>query len=177
MVQGRKRGREEPSGDRPYHCTICGQAFSWSNNQAKHMRSHTGEKPYHCTICGQAFSDASNLAVHMRTPTGEKPHACTICGQAFSRSDGLTEHMNRVHVLPRCSVCNKYFSGHECLAAHLRIHIVDAPEQVSTEERLARIEGMVQAVQAVQATFPLHLITNSTLSSASALTMDISILS
>ena len=42
------------------------------------MRIHTGEKPYHCSQCDNAFSNKTNLIKHMRTHTGDKPDESEI---------------------------------------------------------------------------------------------------
>ncbi|KAJ1484732.1 hypothetical protein T484DRAFT_1796268 [Baffinella frigidus] len=113
---GRKRGREEPSGDRVsggsagsskrgrggaggkivFECTMCGKACSQSSHLTVHMRTHSGDRPYACITCGQAFSTSGHLTTHMRTHSGERPYSCTTCGQAFSTSGILAVHM-RTH--------------------------------------------------------------------------------
>ncbi|KAJ1478547.1 hypothetical protein T484DRAFT_1817231 [Baffinella frigidus] len=139
-MAGRKRDREEPSGEgasggsagpskrgrdgagnkRIFKCTICGKACSDSSHLTRHMRTHSGDRPYACTTCGQAFSRSGDLARHERTHIGDRPYACTTCGQAFSQSGHLTDHM-RTHSGDRphaCTTCGKAFSRSGHLTRH-----------------------------------------------------------
>ena len=49
------------------------------------MRIHTGDKPYQCTLCGQAFALKNNLTEHMRIHNVNKPYQCSQCNKAFTQ--------------------------------------------------------------------------------------------
>ncbi|XP_043756589.1 zinc finger protein 431-like [Cervus elaphus] len=39
-----------------------------------HRRVHTGDKPYKCDVCGEAFSHKARRTVHQTLQSGEKPY-------------------------------------------------------------------------------------------------------
>ena len=47
------------------------------------MTTHTGEKHFHCEICGAKFSQNTHLKRHMLIHNAEKSFHCEICGAEF----------------------------------------------------------------------------------------------
>ena len=52
---------------RRYLCQYCGTSFTAKPNRDRHVRYHTGEKPYKCRLCSQAFHRGDDLKYHLTT--------------------------------------------------------------------------------------------------------------
>ncbi|XP_076274308.1 BCL11 transcription factor chronophage isoform X2 [Rhynchophorus ferrugineus] len=69
------------SADAVHACEYCGKKFRFQNNLEVHRRSHTGELPYKCTVCDQAYAGSNKLKRHMkihRTPEDRTSNAGSV---------------------------------------------------------------------------------------------------
>ncbi|XP_043852664.1 zinc finger protein 239-like isoform X2 [Dromiciops gliroides] len=109
---------------RSFECHECGKTFCSKVGVTRHEKIHTGVKPYGCHECGKSFLQRSYLTQHVQMHTGEKPFKCHVCGNAFLRRTGLKEHV-RIHTGEKpykCKECGKAFSARNCLYLHMRVH-------------------------------------------------------
>ncbi|XP_076314440.1 uncharacterized protein LOC143226841 isoform X2 [Tachypleus tridentatus] len=117
------------SGEKSYHCTVCGKQFGRNSHLKTHQRTHIGEKPYKCAVCEKQFSTDSCLKIHQRRHTGEKPYSCTVCGKQFGTKGEIKIH-ERIHTGEKpysCTVCGKQFGTNGDLNKHHRIHTGEKP--------------------------------------------------
>ncbi|XP_077547872.1 uncharacterized protein LOC144160149 [Haemaphysalis longicornis] len=100
------------TGERPHHCSHCGEAFVRKSHLVNHLRTHTGERPHQCSHCSKVFARKNQLVVHLRIHTGERPHECHLCPMAFAQKTTLANHL-RSHTGERpfrCRFCPKTFT-------------------------------------------------------------------
>lgn len=77
-----------------YLCEHCGKSFTARPNRDRHVRYHTGERPYKCDLCEQAFFRGDDLKYHRTTrhPTAQ-PYTCTHCMASFAWGRDLDRHI------------------------------------------------------------------------------------
>lgn len=92
--------------ERPHECQDCGKKFFLQTELDEHATTHTGEKKHICETCGKAFAHRKTLKVHMKRHTGDKPHVCSQCGASFLLAHRLKEHA-RKHTGERPYVCDQ----------------------------------------------------------------------
>lgn len=85
------------TGERPYHCLICGKRFLTGSVFYQHRLIHRGERRYGCDECGKRFYRADALKNHQRIHTGEKPYACSFCVKCFRQRGDRDKHIRARH--------------------------------------------------------------------------------
>ena len=133
------------TGEKPYPCNQCEEAFFQNSNYKLHLRKYTGERLNKCSYCGKSFSDKYYLKIHSRIHTGEKPQICSYCVKAFSGKTAFV-HIFKIQTgqKPQCChtnaaivtwvACKKQFYCHlrrhtekYYLEVHSRIHTGENP--------------------------------------------------
>lgn len=85
------------TGERPFHCLICGKRFLTGSVFYQHRLIHRGERRYECEECGKRFYRADALKNHQRIHTGEKPFGCLFCTKNFRQRGDRDKHMRARH--------------------------------------------------------------------------------
>ncbi|XP_065365853.1 testis-specific zinc finger protein topi [Calliphora vicina] len=85
------------TGERPYHCLVCGKRFLTGSVFYQHRLIHRGERRYECDACGKRFYRADALKNHQRIHTGEKPFGCHFCTKNFRQRGDRDKHIRARH--------------------------------------------------------------------------------
>lgn len=85
------------TGERPYHCLVCGKRFLTGSVYYQHRLIHRGERRYECEACGKRFYRADALKNHQRIHTGEKPFGCHFCTKNFRQRGDRDKHIRARH--------------------------------------------------------------------------------
>ncbi|XP_051862485.1 testis-specific zinc finger protein topi [Drosophila albomicans] len=85
------------TGERPYHCLVCGKRFLTGSVFYQHRLIHRGERRYECDECGKRFYRADALKNHQRIHTGEKPYDCQYCTKTFRQRGDRDKHVRARH--------------------------------------------------------------------------------
>ena len=105
---------------------IAYQAQSRRGRRPVHSAQPSSNRRFQCSTCGQWFRDKYNLSHHAIVHTGEKPYKCPICERAFSRINLRRQHIEMEHgeESEHFSLPYSYFQASKlrlrCNAAHAR---------------------------------------------------------
>eukprot|EP00474_Spongospora_subterranea_P007396 CRZ07854.1 hypothetical protein [Spongospora subterranea] len=114
------------SGERPYPCHQCTQAFRSSHHLKRHVRTHSSEFPFTCEHCLVGFAKAFQLREHSFAHTQIKAFACEFdgCAESFVLKAELAKHVksHRQTKIYRCEICETetLFSNFSDKIRHLK---------------------------------------------------------
>lgn len=75
-------------------CDICEKPYT-ATYLKSHQRCHTGERPYKCSFCEEAFRQKAHLNSHELRHTRKKSFVCKKCGVSFIQSYMLKSHIKK----------------------------------------------------------------------------------
>lgn len=144
------------TGERPYHCLVCGKRFLTGSVFYQHRLIHRGERRYECDECGKRFYRADALKNHQRIHTGEKPYDCPFCTKTFRQRGDRDKHVRARHshldANARLMMQMQKFEL-ETAAAMKANQLQERPFEYSTEEAMVTLAELPQSSMIAEQTF------------------------
>lgn len=121
-----KKRHESNCTERRFECYVCRlSCLHWRwNRLIDHFRQHTGDKPFKCNCCSQAFSSKRKLGHHMKYHPNEILLKCSFCERGFSTSDEAKHHESKCALKRQmeCYLCKSVFTHKSSLLRHMPQH-------------------------------------------------------
>ncbi|XP_076544810.1 uncharacterized protein LOC117601729 isoform X5 [Osmia lignaria lignaria] len=123
------------SGDKPFVCQLCNNAFYLRRQLSAHCRRMHPEMKANkvtsttCDICGRVLATKRSLFRHKESHNPTKLYLCDYCGKSLSSAEHLKKH-RRIHTGEKpyvCDICGKGFTDSENLRMHRRVHTGEKP--------------------------------------------------
>ncbi len=106
-----------------HQCSFCNEHFASEGGKASHeLGVHSGEKPYSCKVCNEAFVSMEEVKHHKSVHT--KQFLCSFCGKQFRAKCDRLQHENYCHkgITYPCSFCDKRFYSQRYKKDHEKVH-------------------------------------------------------
>ena len=121
-------------------CQLCNKTFHSAAYMKTHLLTHTGEMPFQCPQCDQAFRYKETLNAHLRSTHGDSSEgaglfSCHVCGKQYLYKKDLKTHAECHEQTPApapCKLCGKVLKNKASLKSHLRsFHSKVEPKDLS----------------------------------------------
>lgn len=132
-----------------YTCSVCSTTWLSVYALKRHERSHSGDKPFKCTECPQAFSQEVNLRVHIEAIHDKLKHSCPICLEPLSSSANLAHHLKKTHadyLGVYCSRCETWMRGD--LVRHQETNVCEKKSRaIQNKTTASAIKSMLETIE------------------------------